>query len=116
MKWLLWVWMFCSPSIFDYRTQLQLSSAQIKEMRRLLDDLVKDQEAALRQEAELEKKYRQLISQQPPEAEVIDLLGRIEAARTARRLADFRASQRILQQLSPEQLKRWRELQSSSQK
>ena len=116
MKLLLMLVMLCAPSIFDYRNELKLTPTQVQEMKRLLKELLSEQEKSLEQEGKWEKQYRQLVVGSPSESEVLDLLRRIESSRTSRRFSDFRISQQIIKLLSPEQLKRWRELQSKSQK
>jgi Spy/CpxP family protein refolding chaperone len=99
-----------APSIFDYRQELTLSPQQIKDIKQAVRDLVDSSEKQTRRIQQLDLEYRQMLQREVPLEEAHAKLLEIERARTEWRYNDLKASYRILEILTAEQKKKWRQL------
>ena len=97
-------------SIFDYRQELQLSAQQIKEIKDTVRGLIAHSEKQTQRIQQLDVEYRQLLRQDVPLEQAHAKLLEIERARTEWRYDDLKASYRILEILTPDQKKKWREI------
>jgi len=108
----------CEPpkikTIFDYKQELSLSDEQIQAMKSALIKLngnLQNHQAKLKQ---LEAEFHTLIVQEASLEEAKAKLQQIAEATVAMRLTDFETSKSINATLTPEQKKKWRELQAKT--
>ena len=112
---------FCSPvwadppkndapkikTIFNYKTELGLSDAQIEAIKSELINLNSNYKQSKAKIAQLEAEFRALIAREASTEEAKSKLQQIAEATVAFRLSDFETSKRITATMSAEQKAKW---------
>jgi len=101
------------PSIFDYRKELALTSEQIKSIKEVLRELLASSDRQTKKIEQLDLEYKEMLGREVPMEQAYSKLQELEKARTEWRYTDLKASYRILEILSADQKKKWRQLRSS---
>lgn len=99
-------------TLIDYRSDLNLSDKQVKEIRDTLiayQTVVTEQRKALSQ---YEKEYSGLVSERAPLEQIKSKLRQITDASFTLRFADVQTARRVESTLSADQLKKWRDIQA----
>lgn len=97
-------------TLFDYRKELGLTSDQIKEIKQILKDLLTATEKQRARIEQLNTEYSKMIRAEAPLADAYAKLQELEKARTEWRYTDLKASYKLLEVLTPDQRKKWRQL------
>lgn len=99
-------------TMIDYKEELGLSDTQVNEVREALlgfQKTVKEQRQALAQQ---EKEYKELVQKEAPLSDIKSKLRQISDTRFQLRYADVLTSRRVSEALSPEQMEKWRAIQT----
>ncbi len=99
-------------TIFDYKSELDLTDAQINSMKSLLTELNASVKTSRDQLTKLENDYRAMIAKEsttPAQAKV--KLEEIASATVAMRVKDLEISRKITATMSAEQREKWKAIQ-----
>ena len=94
-------------TIFNYKTELGLSDAQIEAIKSELVNLNSNFKQSKAKIAQLEAEFRALIAREASTEEAKSKLQQIAEATVAFRLSDFETSKRITATMSAEQKAKW---------
>lgn len=97
-------------TLFDYRKELGLTGQQIKDIKQILKDLLTTTEKQRARIEQLNTEYAQMVRNEAPLEQAHAKLVELEKARTEWRYTDLKASYRLLEVLTPEQRRKWRQM------
>ena len=103
-------------TIFDYKKELNLSDRQEQDIKTILGDLNKEVVVTRAKLTLLEVEVGDLIKNEGDLEQIRKKLKDAADIQVALRLADIAATRKINRTLSPDQLKRWREIQAAAAK
>jgi hypothetical protein len=101
-------------SIFEYKTDLNLSDAQIKKMKDVLDELNKDNRILQAKRTLADADLQSLLDKEADIQEIKAKLREISDLAITARIADIEAARKINAVMSASQLKKWREIQAAA--
>ena len=101
-------------TIFDYKTELNLSDRQEQDIKSVLGELNKEAVVTRAKLTLLEVEIGDLIKSDGDLEQIRKKLKDAADIQVALKFADIVATRRINKTLSPEQLKRWREIQAAA--
>jgi hypothetical protein len=103
-------------TIFDYKKELNLTDRQEQDIKTILEDLNKEVRVTRAKLTLLDVEVSDLIKNEGDLEQIRRKLKDAADVQVALRLADLVATRKINKTLSPEQLKKWREMQSAAAK
>lgn len=103
------------PTIFTYEKELGLTADQVQKLKARLVSLQESTSRSRESIKGLEQQYRALLARDDtPLASIEAKLKEIAAIQVASQMEDVKASRDILAVLTPEQIKKWREIQAKA--
>ena len=103
-------------TIFDFKQELNLTDRQAQEIRTVIEDLNKDVVVTRAKLTLIDVEASDLIKSEGDVEQIKRKLRDASDLQISLRIADIVATRKINKTLSPEQLKRWREIQTSARK
>jgi uncharacterized membrane protein len=103
-------------TIFDYKQELNLTDRQEQDIKTILTDLNKEVRITRAKLTLIEVEINDLIKQEGDLEQIRKKLKDAAEIQVALKMADIAGTRKIHKTLSPDQLKKWRELQASAAK
>ena len=105
-----------AKTIFDFKAELKLTDEQEQKIKTILTDLNKDVQVKRARLVILNSEIEELLKKEGDLAEIKKKLDESFYIQSSIKYADIEASRSINKTLTPEQLKKWREIQAAERK
>ncbi len=103
-------------TIFDFKTELKLTDEQEQRIKTILTDLNKDVQVKRARLVILNSEIQDLLKKEGDLSEIKKKLDESFSIQSSIKYADIEASRNINKTLTPEQLKKWKEIQAAERK
>ena len=103
-------------TIFDFKAELKLTDEQEQKIKTILTDLNKDVQVKRARLVILNSEIEELMKKEGDLAEIKKKLDESFSIQSSIKYADIEASRNINKTLTPDQLKKWKEIQAAERK